>query len=94
MHRISDMKTLTETQTLARILRYISERKNEDQIAERFDRDTQLVKTWLNTLKQTHFVTTNYFDELVITSDGKNHLEKYDSYSGRSISPRDALKSG
>jgi hypothetical protein len=23
-------------------------------------------------LKQTHFVTTNYFDELVVTPDGNN----------------------
>jgi hypothetical protein len=29
----------------------------------------------LVSLKQTHFVTTNYFDELVVTPDGKNYLE-------------------
>jgi methionyl-tRNA synthetase len=61
------------------ILRSISEGKNEDEIADRFDGDTKLVKNWVNALKQTHLVTKNYFDELVMTPDGENYLEKFDS---------------
>ena len=44
------------------------------------DGDTVLVKTWIDTLKQIHYVVTNHFNELVITSDGKNYLEKFDSH--------------
>jgi hypothetical protein len=69
---------MKDSQTLAYILRALSEGKNENQIAERFNGDTELVKTWIDTLEQIHFVITNYFGELVITSDGKNHLEKFD----------------
>jgi hypothetical protein len=53
--------------------------KNEEQIAERFDGDTELVKTWMDALKQIHFIITNYFDELVLTPDGKDYLEKFES---------------
>ena len=38
-----------------------------------------LVKTWVDVLKQIHLVVTNHFNELVITTDGKNYLEKFDS---------------
>ena len=79
MRRNSYIRGLTESQTLAYVLRCISEGKNEEQIAERFDGDTLLIKTWVDALKQIHFVVTNYFNELVITSDGKNYLEKFDS---------------
>jgi hypothetical protein len=80
MHRNSYIRSLTEDQVLCYILRSIFEGKNKDQIAERFDGDTKLIETWVNTLKQTNFVTTNYFDELVVTSDGKSYLEKFDSH--------------
>ena len=70
---------LTESQILAYVLRSISEGKSEEQIAERFDGDIVLVKTWIDALKQIHYVVTNQFDELVITSDGKNYLQKFDS---------------
>ena len=80
MRRNSYISSLTENEALSYILRSISEGKSEDEIVDRFDGDTHLVRTWLNTLKQTHFVATNYFDELVITPNGKNHLEKFDSY--------------
>ena len=58
-------------------VRSISEGKNEDEIAERFDGDKELVKTWVDTLKQVQFIVTNCFDELVVTPDAKNYLEKY-----------------
>jgi hypothetical protein len=60
----------------AYILRSISEGKNEDEIADRFDGDTKLIENWVGAL--THLVTTNYFDELVVTPDGKDYLEKFD----------------
>jgi hypothetical protein len=80
MHRNSYICNLTVDQVLSYILRSISEGKNEDEIADRFDGDTKLIENWVNALKQTHLVTTNYFDELVITPDGENYLEKFDSH--------------
>ena len=32
---------------------------------------------WVDTLKQVQFIVTNCFDELVVTPDAKNYLEKY-----------------
>ena len=80
MRKKSYIRGLTESQTLSYVLRCISEWKNEDQIAERFDGDTVLVRTWVDALKQIHLIVTNSFYELVITSDGKNYLEKFDSH--------------
>jgi len=80
MRRNSYISSLTENEVLSYILRSISEGQNENEIAERFDGDTELVKTWVNTLKQMHFVIMNYFDELVITQDGVSYLEKFDSH--------------
>lgn len=80
MRRNSYTHSLKESQALAYILRSISEGKNEEQIAERFDGDTKLVKTWIDALKQIHFVVTNYFGELVITSEGEIYLQKFNSH--------------
>jgi len=80
MQRNLYAQSLTESQALAYILRLVSEGKNEDQIANRFDGDLELVKTWIDALKQIHFVIKNYFDELVITSDGINYLQKFDTH--------------
>ena len=77
MRRNSYISSLTENQVLSYILRSISEGKNEDEIAERFDGDKELVKTWVDTLKQVQFIVTNCFDELVVTPDAKYYLEKY-----------------
>ena len=80
MRKNSYIRDLTESQILLfYVLRCVSEGKSEDQIAERFDEDKVLVKTWMDTLKQIHFVVINHFNELVITSEGKNYLEKFDS---------------
>jgi hypothetical protein len=79
MSRNSYVSSLIEKEVLSYILRSISVGKNDDEITERFDGDTKLVKTWVDALKQANFVTTNYFDELVITPAGKNYLEKFDS---------------
>lgn len=73
------MRNIARSQTLFYVLRSISEGKNEDQIAERFDGDTALVKTWVDALKRTHLITKNSFNELVVTGDGKDYLEKFDS---------------
>ena len=71
-------KTITEVETLAYILRFISDGKDEEQIVKIFNGDKQLVKTWIETLKEIHFVTMNYFNEIAITPDGKSYLEKFD----------------
>jgi len=80
LRRNSYVDDLTESQTLAFIPGSISEGKSEDEIADRFDGDTALVKNWMDALKQLYFVVTNGYDELVITSDGKNFLEKFNSH--------------
>ena len=79
MHKNSYIHGLTELQILSYVLRSIFEGKSEVQIVDRFDGDTVLVKTWIDTLKQIDFVATNHFNELVITSDGKDYLQKFES---------------
>ncbi len=79
MRRNSYIRGLTESQTLGYVLRCISEGKSEEQIGERFDGDTVLVKTWVDALKRTRLITKNSFNELVVTTDGKDYLEKFDS---------------
>jgi len=73
------VKALTETQTLACILRSISDGKNEEQIVERLDGDKKLVGIWVETLQQIDFITKNSLNKLVLTSNGENYLEKFDS---------------
>ena len=79
IRRNSYVRKLTESQTLSFILRSVSEGKNEDQISERFDGDNKLVKTWIDALKQIDYIVTNQFNELVITLDGKDYLQRFDS---------------
>ena len=80
MRRNSYISSLTADQVLSYILRSLSEGKTKDEIAERFDGDVGLVKTWLNALKQMHFIIMNYYDELVITQDGIGYLQKFNSH--------------
>ena len=67
-------KTITEVQTLAYILRLVSEGKTEKQIIEVLYGDKKLVRTWIETLMDIHFIAMNSFNELAITPDGKNYL--------------------
>jgi hypothetical protein len=80
MRKNSYTLNLTASQTLAYILRCISEGKNENQIVDRFNGDTELVETWVDALKRIHFLVKNYFDELIVTPDGADHLQKFNSY--------------
>ena len=80
MRRNSYVHSLTESQALAYILGSVSEGRNQDQIAERLDGDLILIKTWLDALQQIHFVTTNYFGELIVTSEGIDFLKKFYSH--------------
>jgi hypothetical protein len=70
-------KTITEVQTLAYILRLVSEGKTEKQIIEVLYGDKKLVRTWIETLMEIHFIAINSFNELAITPDGKNYLDKF-----------------
>jgi hypothetical protein len=70
-------KTITEIQTLAYILRLVSEGKTEKQIIEVLYGDKKLVRTWVETLMEIHFIAMNSFNELAITPDGKNYLDKF-----------------
>jgi hypothetical protein len=80
MNKNSNIRGPSESQSLAYVRRCISEGKSEEQIAVRFDGDIVLVRTWTDALKQIHYVVTNHFNELVITLDGKNYLQKFDSH--------------
>jgi hypothetical protein len=71
-------KTISEAQSMAYILRLISDGKNEEQIIEIFNGDNQLVKTWIKTLIEIHFITMNSFSNLVITPDGSDYFQKFD----------------
>ena len=77
MLRNSYGKTITEVQTLAYILRLVSEGKTEKQIIEVFCGDKKLVRTWIETLMEIHFIAMNSFNELAITPDGKNYLDRF-----------------
>lgn len=70
---------LSAIQILAYILRSISDGKNEAQIAERFDGNNKLVKICIDALIHIRLIRKNSFNELVVTPDGKNYLEKFDS---------------
>jgi hypothetical protein len=70
-------KIITEVQTLAYILRLVSEGKTEKQIIEVLYGDKKLVRTWIETLMEIHFIAINSFNELAITPDGKNYLDKF-----------------
>lgn len=70
-------KTITAVQTLAYILRLVSEGKTEKQIIEVLYGDKKLVRTWIETLMEIHFIAMNSFNELAITPDGKNYLDKF-----------------
>jgi hypothetical protein len=70
-------KTITEVQTLAYILRLVSEGKTEKQIIEVLYSDKKLVRIWIETLMEIHFIAMNSFNELAITPDGKNYLDKF-----------------
>jgi hypothetical protein len=80
MRRNSYTLSLTASQTLAYILRSVSEGKNENQIADRFNGDAELVRIWVDALKRIHYLVKNYFDELIITPDGVDHLQKFNSH--------------
>ncbi|MFZ0557654.1 MAG: hypothetical protein WBL68_07560 [Nitrososphaeraceae archaeon] len=83
MHTIkrnSYINRLSELQSALYILRCVSEGKNEDQIVERLVGDRQLVKTWLAVLSDIHLVERNFVNELVITREGLNYLERYNPH--------------
>ena len=78
--RDSYVNRLSELQSAMYILRCVSEGKNEDQIAERFIGDEQLVKTWLAVLNDIRLVERNFVNELVITKEGRKYLERYNPH--------------
>ena len=80
MYRNLYVERLTEAQILSYMLRSISEGKCEEQIAERFAGDNKLVKIWIETLEQMHFIARDLFDELVVTPIGRIHLEEYNPH--------------
>ena len=80
IRRNSYINRLSELQSALYILRCVSEGKNEDQIVERLVGDRQLVQTWLAVLSDIHLVERNFVNELVITREGLNYLERYNPH--------------
>ena len=80
IRRNSYINRLSELQSALYILRCVSEGKNEDQILERLVGDRQLVQTWLAVLSDIHLVERNFVNELVITREGLNYLERYNPH--------------
>jgi hypothetical protein len=78
MLRNSKGKTIPEVQIRAAILRHISDGKNEEQIVEIFNGDKQLVKTWIATLMEIHFIVVNSFNGLIVTPEGNDYLKMFD----------------
>ncbi len=78
--RNSYVNRLSELQSALYILRCVSEGKNEDQIVERFIGDGQIVKTWLAVLSDIRLVERNFVNELIITKEGLNYLERYNPH--------------
>ena len=80
IRRNSYINRLSELQSALYILRCVSEGKNEDQIVERLVGDRQLVQTWLAVLSDIRLVERNFVNELVITREGLNYLERYNPH--------------
>lgn len=78
--RNSYVNRLSELQSALYILRCISEGKNEEQIVERFVGDGKLVKTWLTVLRDIHLLEQNSVNELVITKEGRDYLQRYNPH--------------
>lgn len=78
--RNSYVNRLSELQSALYILRCISEGKNEEQIVERFVGDGKLVKTWLTVLRDIHLLEQNSVNELVITKEGLDYLQRYNPH--------------
>jgi hypothetical protein len=78
MLRNSYGKPILEVQILVYILRLISDGKNEEQIVGIFNGDKRLVKTWIETLTEIHFIAANSFSKLVMTPEGTDYLQKFD----------------
>jgi hypothetical protein len=47
---------------------------------ERFVGDEALVKTWLAALKEIHLLEQNSVNELVITKEGREYLQRYNPH--------------
>jgi hypothetical protein len=78
--RNSYVNRLSELQSALYILRCVSEGKNEEQIVERFLGDQALVKTWLAVLREIHLLEQNSLNELVITKEGREYLQRYNPH--------------
>jgi hypothetical protein len=76
--RDSFTSNLTGFQILTYILNSISVSKNENQNAERLDGNIKLVRICVDALIHIRLITKNYFDDLILTPDGKEYLEKFD----------------
>ncbi len=64
--RDSYINRLSGIQILTYILKSISDGKNENQIEERFDGNTKLVRNCVDALIHIRLITKSYFGELVL----------------------------
>jgi hypothetical protein len=76
----SYIDNLSEMQSAFFILKCLSEGKNEEYLIQRFDNDEQLVRIWMNLLTELKLLVVNVVGEYVITTKGKDYLQKYNPH--------------
>jgi hypothetical protein len=78
--RNSYISNLSELQSALYILKCLSEGKDEGYLVQRFDNDEQLVRIWINLLKDLELIAVNYIGEYVITNKGREYLQTYNPH--------------
>ncbi|HEY9386474.1 MAG TPA: hypothetical protein VIP70_05510 [Nitrososphaeraceae archaeon] len=58
----------------------MSEGKGEGYLVQRFDDDEQLVRIWINLLKELELLAVNLVGEYVITNKGREYLQTYNPH--------------
>jgi hypothetical protein len=58
----------------------LSEGKGEGYLVQRFDDDEQLVRIWINLLKELELLAVNLVGEYVITNKGREYLQTYNPH--------------
>lgn len=78
--RNSYISNLSELQSALFILKCLSEGKGEGYLVQRFDDDEQLVRIWINLLKELELLAVNLVGEYVITNKGREYLQTYNPH--------------
>ncbi|MDQ6864550.1 MAG: hypothetical protein M3044_12075 [Thermoproteota archaeon] len=74
-------KKLSPLESAAYVLECIQEGKQKEEIVQRFNDDEQLVSLWLTFLKANDWLEEdhNSSSQLVVTEEGKQWIERFDT---------------